>query len=602
MSKTIVINRELSKAERDEVLRMNAAGANVYTLPGAQKLEFARAIGLDAESKKALNYSAMAEVLALGDLRIGQESISGLFRIGTASCWHYHKFRIYFAFRNLRYFLKPLEMNFSGFQDHIWFVSAEQKPLVNLYPEVDFRFQASGTKAGLNFGDLFRYLLLLKFRILANFFKGRKKPEYLLYLTEKYSNVLDRKSLKIKQGHHILEYLIGELDERFALLTEVLMPKPRGKSDFSFSSRQFQTHWSKTPKIFLEAILLNGFLKSGVRRSINQAHRQLKNAYSLVENSPLSSDQKLIFSLFKSLDSSTVFFLTRYFSARDYFAKSGIKAVVAADENSPLTKSVLDAARFHGVKIIGLQHGTMHDLHPAYRYTPADRDQKVMPDLTLSWGNYWKDFLYEKGNYPEGSLVTVGQIRTDIVPVLLEKERLKTDDSIFRVVFASQPQRDPELRYQAAFDVFAATAEIQQARLTVKLHPREYADSEYYRAIAVEAGCTNYTLDTSSDLYQLIASSDAIITCFSTVGTETIYFGKPLIILDHLQQDIMSYVAEGVAFQAVDSSGLVQILNGIHRGELKIDRKKYDLFISKYAFRIDGKVAERCISAITSAG
>jgi len=292
--------------------------------------------------------------------------------------------------------------------------------------------------------------------------------------------------------------------------------------------------------------------------------------------------------------------LFRYFAARNFFDRSGIKAVIAADENSPLTKSILDAARFCGIKIIGLQHGTMHDLHPAYIYTENDRKNRIMPDLTLTWGKYWEEFLIKKGNYPEDSVVSVGQIRTDIIPALLAAEKQKKAKPTDLIVFASQPQRDPELRYQAAYDVFKAAKRLPKSKLIVKLHPREFADSEYYSAIAKAASCSNYVLDTTSDLYQLIASCDVLITCFSTVGTETVYFHKPLVILDHLKQDIMGYASEGVAFHATDSLSLTTILSGIFRGTLKIDRAKYDSFIQKYAYRIDGKVAERCIEAITS--
>ena len=147
--------------------------------------------------------------------------------------------------------------------------------------------------------------------------------------------------------------------------------------------------------------------------------------------------------------------------------------------------------------------------------------------------------------------------------------------------------------------MFKAAGKLPQSRLIVKLHPREFADSEYYSAIAKEAECSNYTLNTTSDLYQLIASCDVLITCFSTVGTETVYFHKPLIILDHLKQDIMGYVAEGVAFQATDAVSLTEILSGVFSGSLQINREKYDSFIQKYAFQIDGRVAERCLKAIT---
>jgi hypothetical protein len=405
--------------------------------------------------------------------------------------------------------------------------------------------------------------------------------------------------MKTKSGHHILEYLISELDGRFALLTEVLMPKPKGKSDYSFSWKQFQSSWNEHPKVFLEGFLISGLLKKSVRKSANKAQETIRSAYPKVRETELSLIQKLTLEVFQSLDKSSGFYLYRYFAARNYFKTSGIKAVIAADENSPLTKSILDAARFCGIKIIGLQHGTMHDLHPAYLYTPTDCKNRVMPDLTLTWGKYWEEFLIEKGNYPKDSVISVGQIRTDIIPILLKEEIRKKDEPGKTIVFASQPQRDPELRYQAAFDVFKAAAKLPQSSLIVKLHPREFSDSEYYLKIAKEADCTNFILDTTSDLYQLIASCDVLITCFSTVGTETVYFHKPLIILDHLKQDIMGYVAEGVAFHASDAESLAEILSGVFSGSLQINREKYDSFIEKYAFQIDGKVAERCLKAIT---
>jgi len=599
MSKIVIINRSLSESELYEVSLLAENGAKVFGLTGNNIPEYAHRIVLNPEGKKSINYETMAEVLRFGDLPVGDETLADLFRVDTASIWHYHKFRVYFAVRNLMYFLKPVQQQFSAFDDHIWFVSPDAKPLLKLYPEVDFRFSTVKSNDKFNLGNLISYLVLVKYRFLSYLFSSDKKPEYLLYLTEKYSNVLDKSTLKVHKGHHILEYLISELDNRFALLTEVLMSKPKGKSDYSFSWKQYKSSWNHRPKIFVEGFLISGWLKGSVRKSAQKAQETIGLAYQKVPREELSTVHQLTLEVFRSLHKSTGFFLYRYFAARNYFKSSGIKAVIAADENSPLTKSLLDAARFCGIKIIGLQHGTMHDLHPAYLYTPRDARNRVMPDLTLTWGKYWEQFLIEKGNYPVGSVISAGQIRTDIIPVLLKAEQQKSDAS-FRIVFASQPQRDPELRYQAAFDVFKAAGNIPDARLIVKLHPREYADAGYYTSIAAEAGCTNYSFDLTSDLYQLIASCDVLITCFSTVGTETVYFHKPLIILDHLRQDIMGYVAEGVAFQATDAVNLKSVLSGIIGGTLQIDRVKVNAFIEKYAFLIDGKVAERCIKAITN--
>lgn len=601
MSKTIIINRPLDDSELEEIELLIEEGAKVFALSGSNSPDFAQPIILTSEEKRQLNYQTMDEVLQFGDLPVGDQTLADLFRIDNASIWHYHKFRVYFAVRNLMYFLKPLKQQFNTFNDHIWFVTPDVYILRRIFPEVDFRFPEVESKSEFNFKILFSYVFLIKIRFLKNLFQKKKKPEYLLYMTEKYSAVMDKNSLKTRSGHHILEYLISELDDRFALLTEVLMPKPKGKSDYSFSNKQYQTSLNHCPKIFLEGFLISGMFNKEVRQSTRTARITLRTAYPKVPKSDLSLIQRLTFEVFQSLDSSSGFFLFRYFAARKYFAGSGIKALIAGDENSPLTKSILDAAKFCGIKTIGLQHGTMHDLHPAYLFTPNDSRNQVMPDLTLTWGKYWEDFLIEKGNYPKDSVISVGQIRTDIIPVLMKAENRKPANPTEQILFASQPQRDPELRYQAAFDVFKAAGKLPNTQLIVKLHPREFADSGYYSAIATEAGCKNYTIDKTSDLYQLIASCDVLITCFSTVGTETIYFYKPLIILDHLKQDILGYIAEGVAFQATDASSLATILSGIFRGALRVDRAKYDSFIQKYAYRIDGKVAERCIDAITRA-
>jgi len=600
MTKTVIINRPLSDSEIIEIKRLAETGSTIFAFTGKEISGVTQQISLSPNEKRQLNYETMADVLQFGDVTFNDQTISDLFRIDTASVWHYHKFRVYFAVRNLMYFLKPIQQNLSSFDNHIWFVSAEEKSLKKLYPEVDFRFPVVKPKLKFNFGNLLSYLILIKYRFLRYLISPRKNPEYLLYLTEKYSTVMDKNTLKPKPGHHILEYLISELDERFSLLTEVLMPKPKGKSDYSYSEKQYKMSSNQHRKIFLEGFLISGLLKSKVRQQTRNAHQIIRRAYLRAHEAQLSPIQKLTLEVFQSLDKSSRYYLFRYFAARNFFNRSGIKAVIAADENSPLTKSILDAARFCGIKIIGLQHGTMHDLHPAYIYTENDRKNRIMPDLTLTWGKYWEEFLIKKGNYPEDSVVSVGQIRTDIIPALLAAEKQKKAKPTDLIVFASQPQRDPELRYQAAYDVFKAAKRLPKSKLIVKLHPREFADSEYYSAIAKAASCSNYVLDTTSDLYQLIASCDVLITCFSTVGTETVYFHKPLVILDHLKQDIMGYASEGVAFHATDSLSLTTILSGIFRGTLKIDRAKYDSFIQKYAYRIDGKVAERCIDAITS--
>jgi len=159
MSKTVIINRSLSEPELSEISLLAENGAKVFGVTGNNLPEYAHRIVLNPEGKKSINYETMAEVLRFGDLPVGDETLADLFRIDTTSVWHYHKFRVYFAVRNLMYFLKPIQQEFSTFDDHIWFVSSEAKPLLKLYPEVDYRFSTVKSNDKFNLGNLISYLV-----------------------------------------------------------------------------------------------------------------------------------------------------------------------------------------------------------------------------------------------------------------------------------------------------------------------------------------------------------------------------------------------------------------------------------------------------------
>ena len=121
-------------------------------------------------------------------------------------------------------------------------------------------------------------------------------------------------------------------------------------------------------------------------------------------------------------------------------------------------------------------------------------------------------------------------------------------------------------------------------------------DENYYREIAKEAQCKNYRIIHKVDLYLLISLSDVMVTCFSTVGAETVYFNKPLIILDHLRQDIQGYHKAGIAKQATNAEELQNLLSGFLKNKISVNKEAYTSYIEKYAYRIDGHVADRILS------
>jgi CDP-glycerol glycerophosphotransferase (TagB/SpsB family) len=196
-----------------------------------------------------------------------------------------------------------------------------------------------------------------------------------------------------------------------------------------------------------------------------------------------------------------------------------------------------------------------------------------------------------------------GQVRTDIIPKLLEQNKtLKLPfnyQSKKLVVFASQPQLDPKLRKQAALDVYKSVKQLSDILLVVKLHPAEKNDFEYYRDIANEAGCNNYQIILNVDLYLLLSKTDVLITCFSTVGAEAVYFKKPLITLDHLDEDLLNYHQEGVALKATNDEELKKCLEKTLDPDYKLDQDAYRQYVKKYAYKIDGQVSNRILDFIS---
>jgi len=349
--------------------------------------------------------------------------------------------------------------------------------------------------------------------------------------------------------------------------------------------------------------LLNYFLSPRLRKEkkefLHNINKGFKEIYSRSD-----SDEKLLIDIYRSFSSGTAYYLIKYLAFKKFFNRHNYKTITSVDENSPARRAILDAARINGIKVVAVQHGNIYDLHPSYLYTTADKTAKAMPDLTLVWGKVYKEFLAEKANYPEDGVMPIGQIRTDIIPKLLKadisaREVIKeVPEGKHIITFASQPQKDVQLRKQAALDVMLAIKKIPDTFLVVKLHPNELNDFGYYHAIAREAGITNYTISYHVDLYMLLAISSVVITCFSTVGSEAVYFNKALIILDYQKQDLLNYIREGVAFPAYNEADLQKTVSSLLNLELEINAEAYNKFIDQYAYKIDGKVVDRALDAI----
>jgi hypothetical protein len=544
-------------------------------------------------------------VLNFGDKKINQTPISELLNLEGLPLWHYQRFRIYFRLQPVFLIREALQLLVVKEEKTSCYCNFSKENFIDI-PGNDVQFiQAKNLdNPKRNFRAIANYGLFFLLRVVMGILMPPKIKDKKHVIVDRSIRQYCRNLLtyKPKLDNYNLSHLFDLADNRFLIVSEVEPPKLRGTNGFRLRKVLFATNGRQKNTIYGEYLLFCGLISRQLHRKRKKLIHDLNKSTDLIGSSRLSPEESLLFKAFASLNPTNSFFILKHLAYHRFFNKNSFLTISAIDENSPATRCILDAARLTGSKSIGIQHGNIGSAQPAYMYTETDRQNKIMADITLVWGEYWKEVLVNKGNFDPNSVKITGQMRTDIIPQLLAhagEVKSKYSHNLKLVVFASQPIPDPSLRWQAAYDVFRAFAGIEEADLVVKLHPAEKNDKLYYTDIAHQAGYKNPRFLYDVDLYELIAACDLLITCYSTVGGETIYFGKPLIILDHYRTDLLGYHADGVAWQATDAESLKSISEGILQGELIPDKEKYAAFIHKYAFTIDGKATQRCLSAIT---
>lgn len=607
----IFVNRALSPGEMDEIRDFRSKGAIKFFAfnelsPEMQNMGFLR-FELPSGEKTEINKRVLKTVVGFGDKIIGNKSVSDWMMVDNAGVWYYQRFRTYHFLRELAYESAAIEILSHDCEQLICYSNNPlQKDYSGYSSKVLIKPGRSVRSNTIRIFSLFNYVTFVFIRFLISFFRLRRvrKTKHLVLDHAERQTCLDIKSLTPVKDNYILSYLFNKLDHEFTIVNFATMPRFLSGGKFKIRKSYFSNIHKDKPRLFGEYFYLKAALSITIWKKIGNASAYLTEAYAIIERASVSVEEKMIISQYKALHKTTLFYLFKYFSFEAFFNRSSFLTVSSIDENSPGIKSVMDAAKKHNVKTVGLQHGAISDLSIAYIYSASDIEKNTITDFTLVWGERWKDMLINDSHYPEKSIVITGQVRTDIIPKLqsVDKRWLENylDDGRKLIVFASQPQPDPKQRMQAALDVFSSVKDLNDVFLIVKLHPGERNDVDYYNKLAKQANCSNYKLIYDIDLFLLISACDILITCYSTVGTETVYFYKPLIIHDPLKVDMQSYHKEGVAFQATNDKELKEFITKILNGELNINKEAYDRFISAYAYRIDGKSGERCLNFIRS--
>lgn len=547
---------------------------------------------IDENRKREINIEAFDKVLRWGSVKIEGRNVNDLLSVDGFNFWQYHKFRVYFNVRNILFEIEILQelkekgyTNITLYSDYTYSVNDFVKD-VNINK---VEISSAGKK---NYSTIAKYLIVFIIRSLIDVFKQPRGIKHLV-VDSSIEQPCIKPDGKIVNDNYTLGYLFDKFGDEFMILDELITPKFNQK--FTIKKSYFFNSNKKRKALKTDAILLKGLCSGKVRGKLQLIQNKIISNLDIVKLNVSSPIDILILESINQFLPSNKLYLFRYLSFQKFFSNSNFLSITATDENGPIARAILDAGKSESLITVGVQHGAIHRLHPNYVFTK--QEQKFTPDYTFVWGEKWSNLLKKIGNYRSESLLVTGQIRTDIIPFLLKEEN---ESHKFTVVYASQPQRDSALREKTAVDVMNAVKQIQGCHLKIKLHPNERFDIPYYKKLAEKTGLENIEILNNAELYLTLAESDVVITSFSTVGTEVVYFNKPLIIYDPLKQDLQNYVKEGVGLQAFNSEDIERYLRDVKNGAKVVSYDFYHEFVKNNAFKIDGKVSERCLNFYSS--
>jgi hypothetical protein len=561
---------------------VNSAAGTVYFFDQEQftayqdnpKIQF---IQLSEAEKKDINYDTLEKLKSMAKVNYEGKPLLDRLTVEKFSFWYYNRFRIYFDTRNVRYQAALVDQllekhdrltihtHYAGLKDY--FINDDR---------VTVQLHRTHVKQEREFRYLFNFSMSVIARSFVGLFKLRRfrKHEHIIITTPTQFS----KTRKEKRSS-INNYYGGILENtdkhNVAVIDQLMFPKLRGKNPIVRIGHILHTR----PYMVLGGefiVCFYALIRPSVWRTVKQQRRQLKLAYGVLD--------------------------LQYHAYKRLFRKGSIKTLTTIDENSPNPKSILDAAKAQGITTIGIQHGSIHNLHPAYMYAAYEERFYPVPHYTLLWGDYFKELLVNDSAYDAEQLDVIGQLRLDS----LFTDEFKSSDRSAKyftegktsVLFASQPQRDPILRKRAAIDVINSCKDLKDVELIIKIHPNE--DKDYYKNLANSLNANVTVLKNEANLYHILMRCNVVITCFSTVGAEAIFLRKPLIILDHLEQDVLGYISRGAARKATSANELTERIEELIKEDFKIDEESYDKFIADFACKIDGKVAERYFDYLNS--
>lgn len=453
------------------------------------------------------------------------------------------------------------------------------------------------------FGNLLKYLIALNIRLIIGWFLLPKllirRKNVLVSSAYSAQKVLLPDGTE-KYGDQYSEGLQAEFAKRkrHLNLTEFFPPALKSSIKVNLNSRGIFPRYRN--EVYIEPLLFLNVMNPVFYIKAAKYLRTSKRAIAHFTSLKLEGDLKhvpVISSSFKRLIS----FLSVRMAAIDMvLAILKPEWIGGSNEHDVRMRSIIESVKKKGKsKSFAVQHGSVHTKHLHYIFSKGTPTKSILPDVTFTWGSFWSDVLTKDSAYPPEIVRELGQIRTDTIPELLTKTtQTKNEFGINfnkRIVLYGSQLLHPgehEKREQLAVDFIKTAKQHPNDLFIVKPHPKEDDAEKFFAGIARKHDVLNVQVY-RSDLYKMLSIADMVLVYNSTVGVETTYFDKPLIVLNYYDNDFGGFIKDGVGVEVMNYDEMQSTISGILAGKIKKDDEAYKKFVVARATAIDGQVCKR---------
>ncbi len=351
--------------------------------------------------------------------------------------------------------------------------------------------------------------------------------------------IFDLVSKTTKQDEYILKPIIELLEKDSTVCIDF---DATYKGDFIKSKERFNENQSWFP---IEIILSN---------KLNDNHKIFLKKYNELISSKSFQDlftykEILIWNQIKNIfeELSTSPYIPNYLDLIDSihkkFSDSKPKAIFLPYETGPVALAFISVAKKFTIKTFGIQHATIYKNNPMYAFHNFLDDEHPhgfpLPDRLLLFGEFAKNVLIEQG-YPSEKLVVFGNpqfFNLEQIKNTLDQLQLRKKYSIGKnkkvILFATGRLQ----KYYAFNEKLDFDTQVWNYLL------KNFSDSKTYEIILKPHQCENTLVYQNllqktknsnariidGDNFELIYTSDLIISIFSSFMEDALCFNKPII-------------------------------------------------------------------------